>query len=482
MITEKQSPAGSAGQNEKPEGDTLLINSSKDSEFADNTQIEISIPEGTAIDRTPHLPTWGISHLEEYINHVSNVYKCPKDYVIFSVVSAIATASGKSATSYDGIYKNNPVIWGVLVGHQSMVKSDPLDEAFRPLSDIERESFEIYKEDLRNLKDGQTKPKRERILLADATPEEVDSILSYTKKGVCVMRDELASKFEEMGRYSNKSSISKELSLFSQKQYTVDRVSKDDLLIDKPFLCQIGTIQPDILVECMGSNKLRSNGYLARFLFAYADKQPYQKQRRISFDEKIIKRYNKFIRDIYYSEVISTYTISYTTEALSLLESFNDNMDIKASEAIDTYESGIYGKLKVHIQRWALAVYVARVFELSEGKKITSDIMRYSIECMKYFEYTALKVRALITSNRNTVTLDKGITKESVLQELVRLYPKAGENKKALADFIGVPRPQVSRALNKDPMLRCYGYGDSEAVSACEKEPSLSVTSINEAV
>lgn len=102
MITEKQSPAGSAGQNEKPEGDTLLINSSKDSEFADNTQIEISIPEGTAIDRTPHLPTWGISHLEEYINHVSNVYKCPKDYVIFSVVSAIATASGKSATSYDG--------------------------------------------------------------------------------------------------------------------------------------------------------------------------------------------------------------------------------------------------------------------------------------------------------------------------------------------------------------------------------------------
>lgn len=482
MTEKQQSPAGGAGQKGKLEGDTSLINSSKDSEFKADKQIEISIPEGTTIDTTPHLPTWGIPHLDEYINHVSNVYKCPKDYVIFSVISAIATASGKSATSYDGIYKNNPVIWGVLVGHQSMVKSDPLDEAFKPLSDIERESFEVYKEDLRNLKDGQTKPKRERILLADATPEEVDSILSYTKKGVCVMRDELASKFEEMGRYSNKSSISKELSLFSQKQYTVDRVSKDDLLIDKPFLCQIGTIQPDILVECMGSNKLRSNGYLARFLFAYADKQPYQKQKRISFDEKIIKRYNKFIRDIYYSEVISTYTITYTTEALSLLESFNDNMDIKASEAIDTYESGIYGKLKVHIQRWALAVYVARVFELSEGKEISGDIMRYSIECMKYFEYTALKVRTLITSSRNTVTRNKGLTKESILQELVKAYPKTGENKQALADFIGIPRSQVSRTLNKDSMLRCYGYGNNENVSTSEKEANLGVTSTNEAI
>lgn len=38
MIDTQQSPAGSAGQNEKPEGDTLLINSSKDSEFKADKQ------------------------------------------------------------------------------------------------------------------------------------------------------------------------------------------------------------------------------------------------------------------------------------------------------------------------------------------------------------------------------------------------------------------------------------------------------------
>lgn len=126
--------------------------------------------------------------------------------------------------------------------------------------------------------------------------------------------------------------------------------------------------------------------------------------------------------------------------------------------------------------------YVARVFELNEGTTITGDIMKYSIECMTYFEYTALKVRNLILNSRNTVTRNKGLTKENILQELVKSYPKAGENKQALADFIGVSRSQVSRSLNKDAMLRCYGYGSNETVSTSEKEANLSVTSINEAV
>lgn len=70
--------------------------------------------------------------------------------------------------------------------------------------------------------------------------------------------------------------------------------------------------------------------------------------------------------------------------------------------------------------------------------------------------------------------------KENILQELVKSYPKAGKNKQALADILGVSRPQISRALNKPT---CYDVTvTGETVSTYEKETNLSVTSINETV
>ena len=144
MMNQKQSPAGSAGQDDELNEITSLINSNKDNQFADNTQIEISIPEGTKIDRTPHLPTWGISHLDYFIDHISDVYGCPRDYVTMSVIIAASTAIGTNATSFDGKYKNNPLLWGLLIGEQSTNKSEPLKQAFKPLYDIDFELHDNY--------------------------------------------------------------------------------------------------------------------------------------------------------------------------------------------------------------------------------------------------------------------------------------------------------------------------------------------------
>lgn len=118
----------------------------------------------------------------------------------------------------------------------------------------------------------------------------------------------------------------------------------------------------------------------------------------------LINRYDKFIRYIYDDKMLSNYTVTYSNEAKKMYTEYYNSLQKKAMQATDSYEAGIYGKLQIHVQRWALATYVARVFELSEGTTITGDIMKYSIECMNYFEYTALKVRRLILNSRNTVT------------------------------------------------------------------------------
>lgn len=482
MITQKQSPAGSAGQKGELEREKPLINSSKDTHFKDNTQIEISIPEGNTIDRTPYLPTWGIPHLDYFIDHISDVYGCPRDYVTMCVMMAISTAIGTNATSFDGKYKNNPLLWGLLIGEQSTNKSEPLKQAFKPLYDIDAELHNDYLKRKSAYVEGDVKPTYEHNIVGDSTPEYRSGLLSRNNHGICYLRDEMASKFAEVNRYNSGSEVETELTIFSAGQLCINRKGDEPILIKSPFMNQIGTIQPDIVSKYMGSDMFMYNGYLARWLFVFPDNKMCSEYSDKSVENSVINRYDKFIRDVSEGKTLSTYTVTYSNEAKKMYAEYYNSLQKKAMQTTDSYEAGIYGKLQIHVQRWALATYVARIFELSEGTTITGDIMKYSIECMNYFEYTALKVRRLILNSRNTVTRNKGLTKESILQELVKSYPKAGENKQALADFIGIPRSQVSRTLNKDTMLRCYGYGMGETVSASDKEADLSVTSVSEAI
>ena len=395
-MTEKTaSPAGSAGQNEKREGDIPLINSSKDSEFADNMQIEISIPEGNTIDRTPHLPTWGIPHIEYFIDHISAVYGCPRDYVTMCVMMAISTAIGTNATSFDGKYKNNPLLWGLLIGEQSTNKSEPLKQAFKPLYDIDAELHESYLKRKSACVEGDIKPTYEHNIVGDSTPEYRSGLLSRNSHGICYLRDEMASKFAEVNRYNSGSEVETELTIFSAGQLCINRKGDEPILIKSPFMNQIGTIQPDIVSKYMGSDMFMYNGYLARWLFVFPDNKICSEYSDKSVEDSVINRYAKFIRYIYDDKILSNSTVTYSNEAKKMYADYYNSLQKKALQTTDSYEAGIYGKLQIHVQRWALATWVARVFELSEKTIITGDIMRYSIECMDYFEYTALKVRKL---------------------------------------------------------------------------------------
>ena len=88
--------------------------------------------------------------------------------------------------------------------------------------------------------------------------------------------------------------------------------------------------------------------------------------------------------------------------------------------------------------------------------------MQYAIDCMKYFEKTALKVKEITERNQRNGNQPQKIGSEKLIQMLVDTFPKAGGNKQALADILGVSRPYISKTINKIDRLRSYGYGDTE--------------------
>lgn len=423
----------------------------KVNDFKEDMQLEegvdVLIPNNSKLDTTMTLPTWGIEHLEYYIDHITETYNCPRDYVTFSVVSAISTAIGKEITSNDGKFLNSTQIWGMIVGEQGCSKSEPLKQAFQPLYELDLEKYAEYKDELKNWVEGSPKPFYNQTLLGDCTPEYKNSLLSRNKRGINYLRDEIACKFAELNRYNSGSDIETELSIFNHQQLTINRKSEEPIVIPYPYMNQIGTIQPDILVKYLGNDTFINNGYITRWLFVLPDNRdvPYYSEKVL--DEKIVNRYRNYIRDI--SSKGDFRTIPYTDEAKELYIDYYNELQDKIKNGADNYEKGIYAKLQIHVQRWAVIVFVTKLFAVDIKMHITGEIMKYSIDCMRYFEHTALKIRDMIYRNRNLRNLPREIVKEDVIRKLVEHYPNAGNNKQLLADLLKVSRPFISKTLHK---------------------------------
>ena len=429
------------------EGQHGAENLPKDTNIVEDTQlldkVEVAIPDNAKLDTSISLPTWGIPHLEEGIYHISDVYGCSPDFVVAGQMTTISAAIGKNIKSYDGKFYNYPMIWNMIVGQQGTCKSEPLNLALKPLCDINAEIYQNYQKQKEEWAEGIPFPTYTPTIVGDTTPESLYDLMGRGGAITCYY-DEIANLEENCNRYNKSGETSTLLSIYSGKQISINRKNGEPVFIPNPFLNITGTIQPETLGKIYGKEAYINNGYLARWLFVYPENQAIQMYNDNVVDQAVLRRYDTFIRDIAESKDLGV--VHLTPGAKRLYAQYYDAMQRKKFNATDGYEAGIYSKLQIHVQRWALITLTARLFELNDKMEISDEVMRYAIDCMGYFEYTALKVRDIIYRNRN---LPREIGKSDILREFVKAYPKAGENKQELANLMGVSRPQVSRELNK---------------------------------
>ncbi|MBN9518545.1 DUF3987 domain-containing protein [bacterium] len=195
-----------------------------------------------------------------------------------------------------------PVLWGGLVARSGSVKSPPVEHAVAPLVKIDldlrragaaaarahREAEQAHKDAVREQKKQRGKKSREnpppdddsppgdgpgepppkpRCVAQDITVESLAVILADNPKGVLVYRDELASWFAGLTRYSRADATADWLHLFHARPLTVDRKTGDKLTIAVPHAAAalVGTIQPAVLARAFTS-EFRASGGAARLL------------------------------------------------------------------------------------------------------------------------------------------------------------------------------------------------------------------------
>ncbi|TFL15975.1 DUF3987 domain-containing protein [Jannaschia formosa] len=127
-----------------------------------------------------------------------------------------------------------------------------------------------------------------RLVVNDGTMERLGAILDRQPRGTLQMRDELAGWLEGMQRYSGGGSDRPFwLEAFGGRGFTVERMGRESLTIDRLTLGVMGGIQPDRLKSLLF--KSDDDGLLARFLPIWPNPAPLRRPQAWA-DETLMER------------------------------------------------------------------------------------------------------------------------------------------------------------------------------------------------
>ncbi|WP_112310352.1 DUF3987 domain-containing protein [Pseudogemmobacter bohemicus] len=250
----------------------------------------------------------------------------PADYVVAALLSVTGALLGNTrwVAPWEG-WSEPPILWSMAIGNPSAGKSPGLDAVMAALKVVEREGRQevegrltawraaaevaklaesAWKEAVKAaIRDGDDIPQKPaeadpgpepimpRYALADATTEKLAVIVAGQPRGTLVFRDELSGWLGNMSRYSGGSDRPFWLEAYGGKGYSVERMGRDPVWINRLTIGVTGGIQPDKLKTLL--MKTDDDGLLARFLPIWPNPAPIKRPEHVpdaAFIESALRR------------------------------------------------------------------------------------------------------------------------------------------------------------------------------------------------
>lgn len=274
----------------------------------------------------PIMPLGMFGALAPLIEDLAQDTSSPIDWTACTILGAAGSLlSGRTrvqphATSS---WLLSPILWMCLVGDPSSRKSPSMDNAVKPLTQLENDHLraseksrkawkagqssrdvaaEKYKKDVRSALqagdaqperpaalDEDTKPAVRRLQVVDISIEQLCHILVDSPEGILSRRGELSGWFENMSRYNKGSDMAFWLEGYDAAYYTMDRRNIDEPLII-PALCLslLGTTQPDKMNQILDAPH---DGCAARMLFIWPDPVAYARPKKRTDTKRLYEVY-----------------------------------------------------------------------------------------------------------------------------------------------------------------------------------------------
>lgn len=427
--------------------------------------------------------------LAGWVRDAAEAKGCPADYVLASVLSGAAATIGNArwVSPWRG-WAEPPVIWTMCIGLPSAGKSPGIEAAITPLRRVERplreaaeaevrawaERAEVaklteatWKEEARAaIKAGETPPERPtgcdagpaphvpRLVVNDATIERLGAILDRQPRGTLQMRDELAGWLEGMARYSGGGSDRPFwLEAYGGRGFTVERMGRAPLTIERLTIGVVGGIQPDRLRSLLF--KSDDDGLLARFVPVWPEPAPLRRPRAWA-DEAMMEV--AFARLLSLSLVTDDngdtrpWFISFTDDARDLMDEFRATARGWEAEAEGLMLSFI-GKLPGLAAR--LALVLAHLDWAAEGAEEPREIT------VRDFGRAAHLVEAYFLPMARRAYADAATPKaERAARRLVGIIRKQGWQRFTSRDVLRLDRSGLGTAAELNPALAALEDAD----------------------
>lgn len=211
--------------------------------------------------------------------------------VLVSSAACLHDGIKLQAQRYNYGWKESARLWGMCIGDPSKRKTPVLSAATAQLVKRDYELRSHSAEDLkRYVKDMRShealertgsrrngfqhdpvgeppqKPPMRALVAQDVTPEKFAVLANDNPGGLLVLRDELSGFLGGMDAYSNGSKKDGPfwLQAYNGGPWSVDRITRDSLLVSNLSACVLGGIQPSRLVDL--AKTLPDDGLLQRFM------------------------------------------------------------------------------------------------------------------------------------------------------------------------------------------------------------------------
>ncbi|MBO1928426.1 DUF3987 domain-containing protein [Thiomicrorhabdus sp. 6S2-11] len=255
-----------SGKSSVPKNDSscMVISGASAQSGGDPEMIPLSQLSGLPVDRfdLDLLP----SSLQPWATDLQHRLQCPADYIGVGIMIGLATSVGNKVMvqpkANDHSWKVVPNLWGLLIGQPSSMKSPAMDSALKHINKME----EVFRT---------TRPvppvigyRPPRLMVRDTTIEKLQIIQGNNPTGILYVQDEISALFRKFEQPSNNDRQYLLEAFNGNSSYSVDRVSRNSVFIEKNTLSLLGTIQPDVLQSIFLSNASSNDGFMQRLQLA----------------------------------------------------------------------------------------------------------------------------------------------------------------------------------------------------------------------
>jgi hypothetical protein len=393
--------------------------------------------------------------LQDYIIELKQVFNFHHDFSAAAAMFSLATINGNFYKLKVKNGWNAPTIfWFACVGHPGAIKTHPVKNMIDPIYDIDDLSKRFYDNEMMaydpDAKPKKPKPKFRQILISDYTIEALHSIHDINKRGIGLYKDELVGFLNDMNKYRKGSDEQFWLESINNGSYTVNRVSKEPIMIRNICINIVGTIQHDVLDRVI--SEYSGNGLVDRFLFTESEAQVYPIS-TFEIDEYFYQHYSEIVklanRRLNYMEPKDTILLNMDSETFDVyrqidLQYVNKQLDSDLNISIKNYLS----KMKTYVPRFALLLAIMDGLFNDMHIEVTPDHMANAGRIADYFINSAQNIFVQTDRTQQIKERVNSMRNKTRKEQIVSLYSE-DFTQAEIAKLFKISRQAVSKCLTK---------------------------------